>query len=112
RPEARAPRAGTERVLGTEHYGVGKELPASLKPLGKRLRSFLGVEHVLFFDRHPGKRASLPNDLLVSLCLLGLQPGQLVAGCLPFLAGSDLMVGHLISSGRTRRTRIVDPPSV
>src|SRR5207342_54231 len=47
--------------------------------------------------RDPGEIATLGLDLLVLLCLLGLELGELVPGGLPVLAGADLVFGHLIS---------------
>jgi hypothetical protein len=38
------------------------------------------------------------------LRLLGLEPGELVPGRLPFLAGTDLVFGHLFSLRSTART--------
>src|SRR5215218_4263962 len=95
--EARASRAGADRVVGPEHDVVGEQLRAAVEELGEGLLAVLGVELVLLLDRDPGEIEALSLDLLVSLCLLGLELGELVPGRLPFLAGSDLVFRHLIS---------------
>src|SRR5438445_4724090 len=65
--------------------------------LGQGRRAVLGVELVLLLDADPGQIATRARDLLVSLRLLGLELRELVPGHLPFLVGSDLVFGHLIS---------------
>src|SRR5205085_6554786 len=67
---------------------------------GERLLALLGVELVLLLHRHPGELATPALDLLVSLRVLGLELGELVACGLPFLASSDLVFRHLVSSRR------------
>src|SRR5205807_6818140 len=89
--------AGAERVVGAEHDVVGEQLRAAVEELVEGLLSVLGVERVLLLDRHPGEIATLALDLLVPLGLLGLELGELVAGHLPFLAGSSSVFGHLSS---------------
>src|SRR5213076_2408906 len=92
-----ATRAGAERVVGAEHDVVGEQLRAPVEELGEGLLAVLGIELVLLLDRDPGEIETLPLDLLVSLPLLGLEPGELVPGRLPFLAGSGLVFRHLCS---------------
>src|SRR2546423_15685295 len=93
--------AGAERVVGAEHDVGGEQLWAAVEELGEGLLAVLGVELVLLLDRDPGEIATLALDLLILLRLLGLEPGELVPGHLPFLAGSNLVFGHLVSSRRT-----------
>jgi hypothetical protein len=68
-----------------------------VEQLGEGLLALLGVELVLLPDRDPREIETLLLDLLVVLCLLGLELGELVAGYLPILARSDPVFGHLIS---------------
>src|SRR4051812_49629316 len=89
--------AGAERVVGAEHDVVGEQLRAPVEELYETLLAVLGVELVLLLDRDPGEIATLPRDLVVSLRLLRLELGELLTGRLPFLTGSDLVLGHLSS---------------
>src|SRR5262249_34082310 len=59
--------------------------------------------------RYPGKLAPLPLDFLVAPSLLRLQPRELGARRLPFLAGSDLVFRHLRSSYQARRLMATAP---
>src|SRR5438105_15344525 len=93
--QVRAPRAGAELVVGPEHDGVGEELRASVEELGERPLPILGVELVLLLHRDPGKLASLLGHPLVEFGVLGLELRKFIASRLPFLAGSDLVRGHL-----------------
>src|SRR5439155_4065503 len=93
--------ARAERVVGAEHDVVGEQLRAPVEELGESLLAVLGVKLVLLLDRNPGEIATLSRDLLVLLRLLGLEPGELVPGHLPFLAGCNPVLGHLISSHPT-----------
>src|SRR3954452_14970171 len=95
--QAGAAGTGAERVVGAEHDVVGEQLRASVEELRERLLAVLGVEHVLLLDRHPRELATLALDLLVPLSLLGLELRELIPGCLPLLARSDLVFRHLIS---------------
>ena len=95
--EAGATRARAERVIGAEHDVVGEQLRAAVEELGERLLAVLGVELVLLLDLDPGELEALCLDLFVLLRLLGLELGELIACRLPFLAGSSLVLGHLIS---------------
>jgi hypothetical protein len=76
---------------------VAQQLGAPVEQVGEGHPAVLGVELVLLFHRDPGQIETLGLDLLVSLRLFGLQPGQLVPGRLPFLASSDPVSRHLIS---------------
>src|SRR5437870_5252967 len=95
--QAGAAGAGAERVLRAEHDVVGEQLRAPVEELGERLLAVLGVELVLLLDRDPREIETPCLDLLVSLRLLSLELGELVPGRLPFLAGSGLLLRHLIS---------------
>src|SRR5207245_2947826 len=57
-----------------------------------------GVDVVLLLDPDPGQIATRFRNLLVLLRLLGLELRELVPGRLPFLAGSDPVFRHVISS--------------
>ena len=106
-PEVRAPGAGADLVVGPEHDVVGEQLRAPVEELGERLLPVLGVELVLLLHRDPGKLTPLLGHLLAELGVLGLELRELVASRLPFLAGSDLVVGHrCASSGRFGYVRV------
>src|SRR5207245_10320471 len=89
--------AGAERVGGAEHDVVGEQLRSPVEELAEGLLAVLGVELVLLLDLDPGEIETLLLDLLVSLRLLSLELGELVPGRLPLLAGSALLLWHLIS---------------
>src|SRR5436190_17374151 len=93
--QVRAPRTGAELVIGPEHDVVGEELRAAVEELGERPLPVLGVEPILLLHRDPGKPASLLGHPLAELGVLGLEPRKFIASRLPFLAGSDLVRGHL-----------------
>src|SRR5438270_6965973 len=93
--EVRTPGAGAELVIGPEHDVVGEELRAPVEQLGERPLPVLGVELVLLLHRDPGKLTSLLGHPLVELGVLGLELRKFIASRLPFLAGSDLVRGHL-----------------
>src|ERR1700694_2241251 len=105
--QAGAAGARADRVVGAEHDVVGEQLRAAVEKLGECLLAVLGVELVLLLDPDPGQIAPRSRDLLVPLRLLGLELGEVVSGCLPFLAGSDLVLGHLnyLLSDRSGATR-------
>src|SRR5438105_4547120 len=106
--QAGAAGAGTERVVGAEHDVVGEQLRAAVEELGKGLLAVLGVELVLLVDRDPREIETLALDLLVSLRLLGLKLCELAPSRLPFVAGSDLVLSHLISSCGAGRSRAIE----
>jgi hypothetical protein len=54
----------------------------------------LGVEAVVLLHRHPGELAALLADRVAQLRPLGLQLCELIAGGLPLLAGSNVVIGH------------------
>src|SRR5438270_4347754 len=93
--QVRTPWAGAELVIGPEHDVVGKELRAAVEELGERPLPVLGVELVLLLHRDPGKLTSLLGHPLAELGVLGLEFRKFIASRLPFLAGSDLVRGHL-----------------
>src|SRR6202165_6064494 len=103
--QAGAAGAGAERVVGAEHDVVGEQLRAPVEELGQGLLAVLGVELVLLLDPDPGQIATRFRDLLVSLPPPGLGLGALPPGPLPFLASSDPVFGHLISSSPTPALR-------
>src|SRR5207249_11996928 len=90
--------AGAERVVGAEHDVVGEQLSATIEEFAQGLLAILGIELVLLLDADPGQIATRARDLLVSLGLLGLELREFVPGHLPFLAGSNPVFLHLISS--------------
>src|SRR5438477_10057947 len=92
--QVRTAGAGANLVLGPEHDVVGEELRAAVKQLGERLLSVLGVEYVLLLHPNPGKPAALLSHLLAELRMLGLELRELIACRLPFLAGTNAVVGH------------------
>src|ERR671931_1618757 len=104
-PEVGAAGAGTVFVVGPEHDVVGEELRAAVEQLREGLLALLGVELVLLLDRHPRELEPLLLDLLVSLRLLGLELRELIAGRLPFLASSDLVLRHLLFLPLGNRSR-------
>src|SRR5215213_3830174 len=93
-PQVRAPGAGAELVIGPEHDVVGEELRAPVEELGEGLLPVLAVEPVLLLHRNPGKLTSLLGHPLAELGVLGLELRKFIASRLPFLAGSDLVLGH------------------
>src|SRR5205807_2284760 len=93
--QVRAPRAGAELVIGPEHDVVGEELRAAVEELGERPLPVLGVELVVLLHRDPGELTALLGHALAELGVLGLELRKLIASRLPFLAGSDLVRGHL-----------------
>src|SRR6476646_1262226 len=105
--QVRAPGAGTDLIVGSEHDVVRDQLRAPVEQLGERLLAVLGVELVLLLHRNPGKLTALLGHLLVELGLLGLELRKLIAGRPPFLAGSNLVVTHryLLWRSSTRRGR-------
>src|SRR5436190_4724758 len=108
--EAAAARTRTVCVVRPEHDVVGEELRAAVEKLRKRLLPLLGVELVLLLDWHPGELEPPFLDLLVSLRLLGLEFRKLVPSRLPLLAGSDLVLRHLLlllDPGRRRNRSTV-----
>src|SRR4051812_17416863 len=93
-PEVRTSGASAELVVGAEHDVVGEQLRAPVEQLGERLLAVVGVEYVVLLDENPRELAPLLGHLPAELGLLGLELCQLVAGGLPFLAGSMRVVGH------------------
>src|SRR5436305_9021091 len=92
--EVGAPGAGADGVIGPVHDVVGEQLRATVEELGERLLPVLGVELVLLLHRNPGKLSPLLGQLLAELGMLGLELRKLAASCLPFLAGSNRVLGH------------------
>src|SRR5262249_40547198 len=84
--------------VGPKHDVVGEQLGASVEQLGQRLRPVLGVEPIVLVNRDPREPAALLGDLLAELGVLGLEPPKLVACRLPFLAGSNRVLGHRSTS--------------
>src|SRR5450755_3207496 len=104
-PQVRASRAGAELVIGPEHDVVGEQLRASVEELRERLLPVLGVEPVLLLHRNPGKLTPLLGHLLAELRVLGLELRECITTRLPFLAGSNLVVGHCYLRWRSSRRR-------
>jgi hypothetical protein len=104
--EARAARTRAVRVVRPEHHVVGQQLRTALEQLGKALLAVLGIEQVVLLHRNPRQLAPLPLDLLVALGLLRLDLGELVAGLLPLLAGSDLGVSQRLHLLRMHGTPV------
>ena len=50
---------------------------------------------VLLLHRYPGKLTALFGHLLAELGVLGLELREFIASRLPFLAGSDRVLGHV-----------------
>src|SRR4051812_32891571 len=92
--EARAPGAGTERVVGAVHDVVREQLRTPLEKLAKGLFAALGIELVLLLDRHPRKLPPLFRDLPRALGVFGLELRELVTCRLPLLARSSCMRRH------------------
>src|SRR4051812_34728236 len=92
--EARAPGAGTERVVRAVHHVVREQLRAPVEQLGERLLAVLRIELVLLLDRHPRKLPPLLRDLPRALSVFGLELRELVTGRLPFLARSGCVRRH------------------
>src|SRR3954471_4845386 len=92
--QVRAAGAGAELVIGPVHDVVGEELRAPVEELGERLLPVLCVELVLLLHRNPWKPTSLFGHPLAELGVLGLELRELIPSRLPFLAGSDLVLGH------------------
>ena len=108
--EIGAPGAGAVRVVRPEHDVVGEELRAAVEQLGERLPARLGVELVVLLDRHPGEGAAPALELLAPLRLLGFELRELAARGLPFVTGTDGVLGHVVSS-RTLLVRTGTPGS-
>src|SRR5437867_13418774 len=88
------PGAGAELVIGPEHDVVGEELRPPVEELGERLLPVLGVELVLLLHRNPRKLTTLLGHPLAEFGVLGLELRKFIASRLPFLPGSDLVLGH------------------
>src|SRR5215208_6720519 len=93
-PQVRAPGAGAELVLRTKHDVVGEELRAPVEELGERLFAISGVELVILLHRNPRKLATLLGHPLTELGVLSLELRQFITSRVPFLARSDLVLGH------------------
>jgi hypothetical protein len=98
---AAVPGQGAAQLAGQAGDGGGDRVPDRFGAVPGQGRAVLdprlGAEFVLLLDGDPGQIETLALDLLVSLRLLGLEPGEFVPGRLPFLASSDPVLGHLIS---------------
>jgi hypothetical protein len=99
------PGASSEFIIRAVHDVVGEQLRAAGEQLRERLLALFSVELVLLLHRDPGQLAPLPLDLLLALGLLCLEPRELVARRLPFLTGSDLVLGISSPSSRARQFR-------
>src|SRR5712692_4683467 len=86
-----------------------QKLGAPVEQLGERLRTRVGVEAVLLFDRHPWQLATLPGELVARPRELLLARQQLLSGGVALLArtGPRLvtarhMMSHPLSRCRPR----------
>src|SRR5216683_5694282 len=75
-----------------------EELRASVEELHQGPWAVLGLEAVVLLDAHPGQLSPLPGQLVPAPGQLLFTVQQYVARHEPFLARSDLVLGHCVAS--------------
>ena len=86
---------GAAGLIGrAEHEVVDEQLRAPVEELGQGLGAVGGLEAVLLLDRHPGELPPFAGKLVVAARELLLLLEQCVALGLPFLVGSNPVLGH------------------
>jgi hypothetical protein len=81
-------------VAGAELEVIDEQLAAAVEQLRQRARTGVGLEAVILLDSDPGHLAPLTRQLVAEPGVLLLAGEQLVAGNLPLLPCSDLVIGH------------------